>query len=56
LNLVGIVVPGERIPAIGPRTVSFPAGVYVADANSPAIAIIPNGGPDASDASHEAAV
>jgi ATP-dependent Lhr-like helicase len=31
LNLVGILVPGERIPAIGPRCVSFRAGVYVPD-------------------------
>jgi ATP-dependent Lhr-like helicase len=32
LNLVGILVPGERIPAIGARSVSFRAGVYVPDA------------------------
>jgi ATP-dependent Lhr-like helicase len=56
LNLVGVIVPGERIPAIGPRTVSFRAGVYVADTNSRAIAIIPNEDPDASEASREAAV
>ena len=31
LNLVGILVPGERIPAIGARSVSFRAGVYVPD-------------------------
>ena len=36
LNLVGILVPGERIPAIGPRSVSFRAGVYVPDAGAPA--------------------
>ena len=36
LNLVGILVPGERIPAIGPRSVSFRAGVYVPDAGEPA--------------------
>ena len=55
LNLVGIIVPGERIPAIGPRAVSFRAGVYVADPNSQAIAIVSNKDPDA-DASREAAV
>ena len=32
LNLVGILVPGERISAIGARSVSFRAGVYVLDA------------------------
>ena len=36
LNLVGILVPGKRIPAIGPRSVSFRAGVYVPDAGEPA--------------------
>jgi ATP-dependent Lhr-like helicase len=36
LNLVGILVPGERIPAIGPRCVSFRAGIYVPDAGAPA--------------------
>jgi ATP-dependent Lhr-like helicase len=35
LNLVGIVVPGERIPAIGPRTVRFRDGVYQAPADAP---------------------
>jgi ATP-dependent Lhr-like helicase len=34
LNLVGILVPGERIPAIGPRTVSFRNGVYVSGATA----------------------
>ncbi|MGC2210871.1 MAG: hypothetical protein WA532_12250, partial [Candidatus Korobacteraceae bacterium] len=36
LNLVGILVPGERISAIGPRSVSFRAGVYVPDTGAPA--------------------
>ena len=31
LNLVGILVPGERIPSIGARSISFRAGVYVPD-------------------------
>jgi ATP-dependent Lhr-like helicase len=56
LNLVGIIVPGERIPAIGPRAVSFRAGVYVADTNSLAIAIVPEEDPNASEANREAAV
>jgi ATP-dependent Lhr-like helicase len=56
LNLVGIIVPGERIPAIGPRTVSFRAGAYVADASAPAIAMLPSEDPDASAAGREAAV
>jgi ATP-dependent Lhr-like helicase len=34
LNLVGIIVPGERIPAIGPRTVRFRDGVYQAPADA----------------------
>jgi len=29
LNLVGILVPGERVPAISGRTVSFKDGVAV---------------------------
>jgi ATP-dependent Lhr-like helicase len=36
LNLVGILVPGERIPAIGARSVSFRAGVYAPDASEAA--------------------
>jgi ATP-dependent Lhr-like helicase len=28
LNLVGIVVPGDRIPAISGRTVTFRSGIY----------------------------
>jgi ATP-dependent Lhr-like helicase len=39
LNLVGILVPGElpgeRVPAFASRTVSFRAGVYVADPGAP---------------------
>jgi ATP-dependent Lhr-like helicase len=31
LNLAGIIVPGERVPAITSRTVSFRNGVYVAE-------------------------
>lgn len=56
LNLVGIIVPGERIPAIGPRTVSFRAGAYVPEAAPPAIAIIPNEDPDASATGRKAAI
>jgi ATP-dependent Lhr-like helicase len=32
LNLVGILVPGERVPAISGRTVSYKDGVAVVDA------------------------
>ena len=32
LNLVGILVPGERVPAIGSRTVTYRDGVAVQDA------------------------
>jgi ATP-dependent Lhr-like helicase len=32
LNLVGILVPGERVPAISGRTVSYRDGIAVADA------------------------
>jgi ATP-dependent helicase Lhr and Lhr-like helicase len=56
LNLVGIIVPGERIPAIGPRTVSFRDGVYVAAASSIAIPVVPKEGPESPDAAREAAV
>ena len=31
LNLVGIIVPGERIPAISGRSVAFREGVWDAD-------------------------
>jgi ATP-dependent Lhr-like helicase len=31
LNLVGILVPGERVPAIGGRTVTYRDGVPVTD-------------------------
>jgi ATP-dependent Lhr-like helicase len=32
LNLVGILVPGERVPAISGKTVTFNDGVAVRDA------------------------
>jgi ATP-dependent Lhr-like helicase len=35
LNLVGILVPGERIPAISGRTVSFHDGVPVEHSETP---------------------
>ncbi len=31
LNLVGVIVPGERVPAISGRIVSYRDGVAVAD-------------------------
>ncbi|HZU41189.1 MAG TPA: DEAD/DEAH box helicase, partial [Terriglobales bacterium] len=37
LNLVGIVVPGERVPAISGKTVTFRDGVAVTGEESPAI-------------------
>ena len=37
LNLVGIVVPGERVPAISGRTVSYRDGVAVEPATAGAI-------------------
>jgi ATP-dependent Lhr-like helicase len=52
LNLVGIIVPGERIPAIGARMVHFRDGVYVAETNSAAIS---NQAPEAA-LGHEAAM
>jgi len=36
LNLVGILVPGERVPAISGRTVSYCDGVAVAEAHTKA--------------------
>ena len=36
LNLVGILVPGERVPAISGRTVSYRDGVVVAESESQA--------------------
>jgi ATP-dependent helicase Lhr and Lhr-like helicase len=35
LNLVGIIVPGERVPAISGRTVTYSDGAAVADSPSP---------------------
>jgi ATP-dependent Lhr-like helicase len=37
LNLVGIVVPGERVPAISGRTVSYRDGVAVGEVQNLAI-------------------
>ena len=37
LNLVGIVVPGERVPAISGKTVTFRDGVAVTQEESPAL-------------------
>jgi len=34
LNLVGVLVPGERIPAISGKTVTFRDGVAVSDQNA----------------------
>jgi ATP-dependent Lhr-like helicase len=56
LNLVGIIVPGERVPAIGPRTVTFCDGVYVADTAPPATEIFSADDQDAPAAGSEAAV
>jgi ATP-dependent Lhr-like helicase len=55
LNLVGIIVPGDRIPAIGARTVSFRDGAYITNTNSPAIAIVSNEDPESA-VGREAAV
>ena len=35
LNLVGILVPGERIPAISGKTVVFRDGVAVSETDAP---------------------
>jgi ATP-dependent Lhr-like helicase len=56
LNLVGIIVPGERIPAIGPRAVTFRDGVFVAGDSSPNIAVLPNPDTESPAAGREAAV
>jgi len=56
LNLVGIIVPGERIPAIGPRSVNFRDGVYVPDAPAPALAVLPETSFPYDSPAHEAAV
>jgi ATP-dependent Lhr-like helicase len=37
LNLVGIIVPGERVPAISGKTVSFRDGVAVQEAEHPSM-------------------
>jgi ATP-dependent Lhr-like helicase len=39
LNLVGILVPGERVPAISGRTVSYRDGVALSSQAEPAIKI-----------------
>ncbi len=41
MNLVGILIPGERIPAIGPRAVRFRNGVYFAETALSALALLP---------------
>jgi len=56
LNLVGIILPGERIPAIAPRSITFRDGVHVSGTDSIAIPMIPNEEPDAPDAGCEAAM
>jgi ATP-dependent Lhr-like helicase len=35
LNLVGVVLPGERVPAISGRTVTYRDGVAIVDEQSP---------------------
>jgi len=34
LNLIGIIVPGERVPAISGRTVTFRDGIAVQEAGA----------------------
>jgi ATP-dependent Lhr-like helicase len=34
MNLVGILVPGERIPAVGQRSVRFRSGIYIPEINA----------------------
>jgi len=41
LNLVGIIVPGERVPAISGRTVSFRDGVACLSEDAPVISSAP---------------
>ncbi len=40
MNLVGIIVPGERIPAIGQRAIKFRNGVYSAETALSALHIV----------------
>jgi len=41
MNLVGIIVPGPRIPAIGQRAICFRNGIYLEETASSAIPMIP---------------
>ena len=47
MNLVGIIVPGERIPAIGSRAIRFRNGVYLVETALSAISIFPKELPEA---------
>src|ERR1700678_4070709 len=44
LNLVGILVPGERVAAISGRTVTYRDGVAVAQANAPPSRVLESSG------------
>ncbi len=46
MNLVGIIIPGERIPAIGARAVRFRNGVYLAETALPPIPMFPKEPPE----------
>lgn len=37
LNLIGILVPGERVPAISGRTVSYRDGIAISEADQSAL-------------------
>jgi ATP-dependent Lhr-like helicase len=41
LNLIGILLPGERVPAISSRTVSYRDGIAVDPASAPELSDLP---------------
>ncbi len=41
MNLVGIIIPGERIPSIGPRAIRLRNGVYLAETALSSISTFP---------------
>jgi ATP-dependent Lhr-like helicase len=55
LNLVGIIIPGERIPAIGSRAIRLRNGVQLAETALSAIPMMPNRSPESGAADTESA-
>ena len=55
MNLVGIIVPGERIPAIGSRAVRYRNGVYLAETALSSVAMYSKESPASNSSEAESA-